>query len=298
MFRTSPRRRPDSGDTTDTEVLLLQRARVPLPRRRASPDSALAVVTGASSGIGQASARLLARAGRPTVVVARRHDALNDLVRELSVHAPSTALAVDVCDHGATKAAFAQILREQGPVRVLVNCAGAGMYRPFLEQEPADLRSLMDLHYFAAVTAIRAVLPGMLEQKKGHVVNIGSMSTKMGPWGHSGYTAAKAAVTALTQTLAADYAKSGVHFSVVHPGIVDTPYFDAPGLRPLRRRLERHLITPERVAQAVVRLIDRPRLEVCVPGHYRIVDAIRAVHPQLLHRLVAARSRPVNPLET
>ncbi|MBT2511718.1 SDR family oxidoreductase [Streptomyces sp. ISL-98] len=273
---------------------LVQRTLLPRPRtKRSAPQGAgLAVVTGGSSGIGQEAARLLARRGHPTVLIARRRDALNDLALELSALAPSMALALDVCDDQATQATFGQLVHDRGPVRVLVNCAGSGLYSPFLKHEPTDLRRMMEIHYFAAATAIRSVLPGMLDQRAGHVVNIGSMSTKMGPWGHSGYTAAKAALTALTQTLAADYASSGVHFSVVHPGIIDTPYFDTPDLQPLRQQLRRHLINPERVARTVVRLLDRPRLEVCVPHHYRLVDAIKALHPTMLHHLVASHSRP------
>ncbi|MEV3987286.1 SDR family NAD(P)-dependent oxidoreductase [Streptomyces sp. NPDC049837] len=260
--------------------------------RRSLGNAGLAVVTGSSSGIGQATARLLAQRGHPTVLIARRHDALYSLARELGAWAPSVPVALDVSDDRAARAAFARLSRDSGPVRILVNCAGSGHYQPFLSQALEENRQMMQVHYFAAVTAIRSVLPGMIEQRAGHVINIGSMSTKTGPWGHSGYSAAKAAITALTQTLAAEYSSSGVRFSVVHPGIVDTPFFDSPDLQPLRRRLRRHLISPERVAQTVVRLIDRPRLEVCVPRHYRLVDTIKALCPRLLHHLVTARSRP------
>lgn len=260
--------------------------RAPTPSEQARR---LALVTGGSSGIGLEIARVLARRGYHTVLVARRLPALERAARELSHHAPSRAVSLDLADAGFA-AEFTKLAASIGPVDVLINCAGHGLYKPFLDLEPGEDHGLIQVHYFASAAAIRAVLPSMLDRQRGHVINVGSMSAKIGPWGHSAYAAAKAALGALTESLAAEHRGSGVHFSIVHPGIVDTPFYRQPSFAPLRRRTERWLIPAHRVAGAVLDLIDRPRLEVCVPRCYRVVDAVGALSPGLLHRLVARQS--------
>ena len=150
----------------------------------------------------------------------------------------------------------------------------------------------MEVNYFASVATLRAVLPGMLERRRGHVINIASMATKMGPWGHAGYAAAKAALVSLTQTLAAEHHGEGVHFSYVNPGIVDTEYFDELG--GLAERVRRWRISPDVAADRIVALLDRPRLELCIPAHYRLIDVLKALHPSLAHRIVRSQSRPPN----
>lgn len=253
--------------------------------------SPLALVTGASSGMGREVARLLAARGYATVLVARREERLRALAKELSRMAPSSAIVADLASPEALHGAIAAAL-VKGPVDVLINNAGCGLYRPFLEHEAPDFRRLMELHYFAAVAAIRAVLPGMLERRSGHVINIASIATKWGPWGHAGYVASKAAVAGLSQSLASEYGGSGIRFSYVNPGIVATEYFDHPSYAPLRDRLRRHAVSPQYAARKIVGLLDRPRLELCIPGHYRIMDWFKALSPALACQIVRRQSRP------
>ncbi|MCC7204008.1 MAG: SDR family NAD(P)-dependent oxidoreductase, partial [Phycisphaeraceae bacterium] len=180
------------------------------------------------------------------------------------------------------------------PIEVLVNNAGHGIYTPMLEVRPDEERAMMQVHYHAAAALIRAVLPGMLERRRGHVINVGSISVKMGPWGHAPYTAAKAALVAMTQSLAAEHppADTRVHFSYVNPGIVRTEFFEKPGLKSLFGQVSRRGITADAVAERIERLLDRPRLEVCVPRLYRMMDWIRAISPGIAQWIVARQSRP------
>lgn len=259
------------------------------PSTKARP---LAVITGASSGIGTAIARRLAQRGCRTALIARRRDRLESLAAELSKTAPSFAWPLDLADVPGIEPSMRELIAAHGPPDVLVNNAGAGVYLPFMEHDWAMHRRLMDLNYFAAVATIRAVLPGMAERRKGHVINICSISAKMGPWGHAGYTAAKAALASLTQTLAGEHDGAGVHFSYVHPGIVLTDYFEADSLTRLLPRVRKHAIPADTVAKRIAALLDKPRLELCVPAHYRVLDAVIAVSPALAHRMVTRNSRP------
>jgi hypothetical protein len=262
-----------------------------MPSAEPSSGNRVAIVTGASSGVGREVALLLARRGYHLLLMARRKQKLEELAAEISRHAGSTVMTCDLCQCDAIEN-MAPGLGVKGPVEVLINNAGHGLYQPFLKHSTEDFRRLMEVHYFAPVSAIRAVLPAMVERGRGHVINIASISVKMGPWGHAGYAAAKSALATLTQSLAAEYAGTGVRFSYVNPGIVDTDYFRDPSYAPLLPRVRRHAVSAQYAAKKIVSLLDRPRLELCIPAHYRLMDFFKALSPTLAHLLVARQSRP------
>lgn len=269
----------------------------PAPHAAASPSPAsdsprLALVTGASSGIGLCIARGLAQRGWPTVLLARREAELRTLAAELSRFAPSHVVPADLADPSDLERAASSLSREFPALSLLINNAGANEYAPFHARAWADHERTLRLNYTAPARLIHALLPGMLERRRGHVINIASISAKLGPWGHSTYAAAKAALASLTQTLAGEHEGRGVHFSVVFPGIVRTPYFERESYAALYRRQQSRAIPPERVAKTVLRLLDRPRLEVCIPAHFRALDLVKAISPTLAHRLVTRESRP------
>lgn len=260
----------------------------------------IAIVTGATSGIGAEVARLLAHRGYRLLLVGRNCDTLESIARSLAGEndgeAPPHVLAtLDLETPDAIEPAIQAALPPCCAADVLINCAGVGLYRSFLDSSAADAVRLMNINYFAALELVRAILPGMLQRGRGHIINIASISSKVGPWGHSAYSPAKAALVSLTQTLAAEHAGSGVHFSYVNPGIVDTAYFTNPDVRGLWECVKGRAIPADFVAARIVRLLDRPRLELCVPRHYRALDFLRAIHPSLAHRVVAWQSRPKAP---
>ena len=252
----------------------------------------LAILTGATGGIGQAVAPLLAERGYRVALLGRNHDVLDELLMKLGKDR-AVAISLDLVQERQPLASIVgPVIEDNGPVEVLVNNAGAGEYRPFLEQSPQRHRELMQLNYLAAAELIHLVLPKMVERGSGHVINIASMAALIGPWGHSGYAGAKAALVSLTQTLDAEYAHTGVCFCSLCPGFVDTGFFRNPQIQPLWRKVRSQAMSPDRVAAKVMNLIDRPRLIQTIPCHYRMLDWIRALSPRLAHRLVARQSRP------
>ncbi len=252
----------------------------------------LALITGASSGLGASTAARLARRGYRTVLIARREDKLAEVAAALAPFAPSTPYPLDLSDATAIEPAMGDILREHGPADVLIHAAGYGILRMFLDQRQTEMQRLMQVHYFAAVQMIRAILPGMVERRRGHVINVGSIAAKVGPWGHCGYSAAKAALLSLTQTLAAEYGDRNIRFSYVQPGIVSTPFFDEPSYQNLGVQMRKHALPCDYVAKRMVQLLDRPRLELVVPRHHRIVDWLKLFMPGVVHGLIARKSRP------
>ncbi|MFP4144433.1 MAG: SDR family NAD(P)-dependent oxidoreductase [Phycisphaeraceae bacterium] len=254
------------------------------------PDATLAMVTGASGGIGTCIARRLADRGYHLILVGRNRDHLEEVSDEVGER-PHRILEADLADPASLAPAIREGLGRRR-VEVLVNNAGFGVYSPFLDQGPGEHRQLFEVNYFAAAEMIRLVLPGMIAARRGWVINVSSLSSKVGPWGHSGYAGAKAALASLTQSLAAEYDLPGLHFCYVNPGIVDTAYFRRPGMMPLWEQVRRYAVDPDRVGKAVESLLDRPKLEICVPRHHRLIDLLIALSPKLAHRVVSRHSRP------
>jgi short-subunit dehydrogenase len=255
----------------------------------------LALITGASSGIGRCIAILLARKGFRTVLMARREPLLRELCSDLNRYSPSDLLPLDFDDTHAIEPAIRSVLGRHGPINVVINSAGFGVYAPFSEQSSAVLERLMRVNHEAPTRVIRAVLPTMVGLARAgelaHVMNVCSASARMGPWGHAGYAASKGAMRAMTEVLASEFAPQGLKFTIVYPGIIRTPYFDHGGMGHLWDRVKHRAIAPERVAQAVVSRLGHNCVTLYVPGHYRLLDLINAISPRTALAIVRRESR-------
>jgi short-subunit dehydrogenase len=245
-----------------------------------------AIVTGASSGIGRATALLLAGRGYHVVLVARRAERLAALAREIGEDR-ATVAPMDLDDVEAVEAAVQTVAATHAPVEVLVHAAGHGLLEPMAKQSARTLQQLLNVHYLAAAAMVRVLLPEMLRRRRGHIIAVSSISAKVAPWGHGGYSAAKAALSAMIQTLHAEHPRSGVRFSHVLPGIVATEFFNNPSYARLPRKVFKHAIPPQRVADAIVELLDHPKLEIMVPASHRIIDVFELLWPSLVHGRIA-----------
>ncbi len=187
----------------------------------------LALVTGASSGIGEACARRLAAEGADVAIWARREDRLrrlaDDLVREhgVAVHVAD----VDVRDRDAVRTAVEALLEQAGPPHILVNNAGlAAGFDPVQEGDFEDWDRMIDTNVKGLLNVTRMLLPPMIEADRGHVINIGSTAGhQVYPRGNV-YNATKFAVTALTEAINLDVAGTGIRVSSVDPGFVETEF--------------------------------------------------------------------------
>lgn len=253
---------------------------LPAPRR-------VAVVTGASSGIGEATARELANRGWLCVLVARREDKLKALADEIGAE-------IEVCDLGdraAVAAMAARVLARHPAVELLVNNAGMAARGTFLDVDLDLVEQVMRVNYFGGVCVTQALLPGLRAAATGaagsaHIVNLVSVAGTISFAPAGAYAASKHAQLAFSRSLAAALRGSGIHVHSVLPGFVETEGF--PQLNVLKSRLmRRFVIHPPRVAQAIVGAVEKGRGEVVVPWFpYRLVGILQAVAPGLVGRFV------------
>lgn len=246
----------------------------------------VALITGASAGIGEATARVFAGAGMRLALCARRMDRLERLAGELRAQGTDVAVhPIDVTDVSAVRAMVDATAARFGTVDVLVNNAGRGLGAKFEDTTLEEFRALFELNLLATVTASQAVLPLMRRQGRGHILNVSSVVGRRSLPGRAAYGATKFAMVAVSESLRIELRGSGVHVSLVYPIYTVTEFHDA---ETKRFRLPRRgpVQTPEQVARAMLRCVRRPRAEVYPYRPARLLAGFAAVCPGLLDRMM------------
>lgn len=237
-------------------------------------DGAVAVVTGASRGIGRAVALAAAARGARLGLLARSEKDLQQVQQEIGGGAIAVA---DITDPVQLAAALQHLETELGPVDILVNNAGIGSWGPFAELPPAEIDAVIQLDLVAALHATRLVLPGMLARRRGHIVNIGSVAGRLGAPFEAVYSAAKFGLVGSTEALAVEVAPLGVQVSMVNPGPVATGFAGANP--PAGRHKHPRPVSPEQVASAVIAAVERGGLERVLPRWLRWAHLARTAVP-------------------
>jgi short-subunit dehydrogenase len=246
------------------------------------PDKGVALVTGASSGIGAAIARSLAAEERWTLLVSGRDP---ERVRRIAQETGATALRCDLAAPDGARRLVSTAVDLTQRIDLLVASAGVGWAGPFASMPPSAVDRVLTVDLNAVIQLVRLVLPHMLLQRRGHLVLIGSVAGCLGVEGEAVYSAAKAGLGAFADALRYELKGTGVRLTHVVPGVVDTPFFARRGM-PYNRRLPRP-IPPERVARAALRAIGNGRQEVFVPRWFRFPTAVRALAPGTYRHLAA-----------
>lgn len=223
----------------------------------------VALITGGNAGIGESIAKLFADEGAAVVVTGRRQAELDRVVREIAGKGgKAVAVAGSVTDEGHAHAAVQQAIASFGKIDVLVNNAGVGDFGKRLhEMDDAGWANVLDVNLTGVFRMTRAVIPQMLKQTGGAIVNISSIASLVGIPMLSAYAASKGALDALTRSLAIEYASDGIRCNVVNPGLIDTPM--AAPLMANPEQLESLLLhypirrpgKPEEVASMVLYLV-------------------------------------------
>ncbi len=243
------------------------------------------LITGASSGIGEAAARRLVREpGAELVLVARREERLRRLAAELGEERVGY-VAVDLLDDDAPERVRDHVLERHGRLELLVNNAGAAWRSHFADGGYENIRRTMAIDFDAPVRLTEALLPLLRAGAPSAIVNVASTAARVARPGTGAYSAAKFALAGWSDALWAEERPHGVHVGLVLPGFIATEGF--PQAELTGRAATRWVVsTPERAAEAIVQAGLEGRAEVYVPRPYAIAAALRILAPGLVRRVI------------
>ncbi|HEY9835031.1 MAG TPA: SDR family oxidoreductase [Stenomitos sp.] len=220
-----------------------------------------ALITGASSGIGKATALAFAQAGIDVALVSRSQDkleAIATMARDAGVEAK--AYPLDLAKMEQVKSGISAIATDFAPLDILVNNAGMGYTNPLIETSLSDWQRVIDLNLTSVFQCILGVLPAMRQQQRGTIINVASIAGQQ-PFPHWGaYSVSKAGLIALSKTLAAEERPHGIRVVTLCPGAVNTPIWDTGTVQVDLNRSA--MLTPEIVAQSILHAVMMPEQAV------------------------------------
>lgn len=250
------------------------------------------VITGASSGIGRLLALRLAAAGAQVVLTARRRDQLEAVAEEIRRGGGKAAVrACDVADHVAVAEAASWIRAEIGAVDMLINNAGYGHHRTFLEWPVDDIENMMRVNYLGTVYWTKALLPAMVERGSGWLVFIASVAGRIGVPDESAYVASKFAMVGLAESLSYEIEERGVHVLTVCPGAIRTDFFDDEALARMPQTARRLMAEPEDLVDHIIAAIRRGKRVTTFPRGIAGAYIARALAPNLMRYGVKKSTR-------
>jgi short-subunit dehydrogenase len=256
--------------------------------RNVSDNRIIALVTGASSGIGEATARRLAREpGAELILVARREERLRVLAESLPCKA--TYVAVDLTDADAPRRLLAHVAQQGDNLTLLVNNAGGSWRSGFAEGGYANVQRHMELNFDAVVRLTEALLPTLRASEPSAIVNVASTAGRVARARTGAYSASKFALIGWSDSLYAEERPHGVHVGLVMPGFIATEGFPANELR--EKALTRWIVSkPELVAEAIFESGPGGKAERYVPRPYALAAVARILVPSLVRRVLAGGS--------
>lgn len=218
-------------------------------------DGKVVVITGASKGIGKATASAFAAAGAKVVLAARTREPLEQVAAALRENgAEALAVPTDVTNVDAVKRLIQRTLETYQRVDILINNAGTGHFGPVIDFEPDDWDAVLNSNLKAVYLCAKYALPSMFERGSGQIINVLSIAAKVVFEASSAYCAAKAGALALTKVLASEVRQQNIRVTAVLPGSVHTPFWDDVPEHPDFEQM----LTPEHVANTIVSICQQP----------------------------------------
>ncbi len=249
--------------------------------------SKLVLVTGASSGIGAAIAKLYGARGARVLLLARNAAKLDEVAAAIERDGGGASpYPVDLADASAIAETSARIAREAGTPDIIVNNAGAGRWLPILETSAEEALAMIEVPYLAAFNLTRAFLPEMIARGSGAIACVTSPGSYLAWPNAAAYIAARHALLGFTESLRADLRRTGLCVTLVVLGEVETPYWQHnPGSRehmPKSNPVLAPVLTPEQAAEAIVQGVERRQRRVVKPAILRALLLLNAVAPGLV----------------
>jgi short-subunit dehydrogenase len=255
-----------------------------MPRNRAQP---VAVITGASSGVGRATALESARRGTGLVLAVRRQQDLHEVAKECRAFAiPALTFALDVTDEDAVRNLAATTFKHFGHLDIWVNNAIVGLYGDFEVIPSRDFRRTIETNFFGYIYGARAALPYFRGQARGVLVNVASVLGEFAIPHMSSYVAAKHAIVGFSDALRQELRGTGIRVCTILPSSIDTPFYTNAGnyigreIRPVPP-----VFDPRKVAISIANAIESDRDRVFVPSAAVLLPVARAIFPALTERI-------------
>jgi short-subunit dehydrogenase len=257
-----------------------------------SPDPVI-IITGASSGIGAATARIFAAEGYRVVLAARRKEQLNSLAEEVqSTGGEALVVPTDITQLAQIENLVNQSLEHFGQIDILLNNAGLGRLSWLEKLDPInDIEFQIQVNLIGLIQMTRAVLPHMIARKKGHIINIGSIAGLIATPTYSVYAATKYGLRGFTEALRREVSIHGINVTGIYPGGVATEFSEKAGIkRKTNVSTPRFLkLTADDVARSVFQVIKKPYRAVIIPGLMRPTVWLSVIFPGLVDRIIERR---------
>ena len=255
-------------------------------------ENKVVVITGASSGIGEATAEKFAKKGANLVLVARRKEKLEQVEKNLSKYSVKILICVcDVSDKEQVKQMSEKVIERFSKIDILVNNAGFVIYGKVKELSVEDIESQMKTNYFGTIYCTKSFLPNFLKQNYGHIVNVASVGASFGVPGIVSYCATKYAMLGFSEGLKHELHNTGVGVTVVSPIMVRTSLFDHPSFKNFTKHATGISLSSETVANAIIKASNSSRLEIVVPSFVRIGIWFKQTLPFLINPIIGRAFR-------
>ena len=249
-------------------------------------------ITGASQGIGRATALLFAKNGYNLVITARSKDKLEAVAEELRVYNREVlAISADVSKYSAMEALVNLAIERFSQIDVLVNNAGICMTAPMAKTTIEDWHRIIDVNLWGYIHTINLLLPHFLERKQGSIINVGSFGGKVPLPNMTAYCTSKYAITGLTETLRLELEPQGIHVSGVHPSVTNSDFMERAVFKDSDPEQMKQLLSspltsqPEDVAKAIWDAVKHPQAEVVV-GSAKVPTFLNRVFPGITQGLL------------
>ncbi|WP_270179179.1 SDR family NAD(P)-dependent oxidoreductase [Alkalihalobacillus sp. CinArs1] len=246
------------------------------------------LITGASSGIGRQLALDLAKEGARLILVARTEETLLRLKEQIESEGgyPPAVWPMDVGDGERVDQLLPQLLKEMPPIDILINNAGFGKFDNFVDADMKEIETMFDVNVIGLMRFCANVLPGMVEAKKGLVINVASQAGKIATPKSAAYSATKHAVLGFSNSLRLEMKPYGINVMTVNPGPIKTNFFEvADSSGNYTKNVEKMMLTPEKVSGEILSAIEKGKREVNLPGWMNAGAKIYHAAPGLIEKV-------------
>ena len=246
------------------------------------------VITGASTGIGELIAYEVAAQGATPILMARSSDRLVEITEKINNRYSINALyyQLDVSDLDSVQAVFSDLFTKVKTVDVLVNNAGFGIFDSVVDADLAQMKAMFEVNVFGLIACTKWVLPKMIAQNSGHIINIASQAGKIATPKSSVYSSTKHAVLGFTNSLRMELSESNIHVTAVNPGPIRTRFFDiADQSGNYAKNVDRFMLDPNAVARKITNAMFTSKREINLPGWMNIGSVLYTLFPTVVEKV-------------